>query len=563
MKKRKVTKLIIRLLLLTILCFLISLIAKIVIGTLIPDVIFELKYWWRFNNSSMKSLSLIFPLFHSFHLQKSQKERLEIQRNSIKNEKSCKNCFLTKTPMIQYVGNMKLMIGWESNYPLPLPLQMHIKIIRAPARGAKGEITTEKRNNGKIEKEKVIFINDYKSLDDMHYYYRVMLTEPFSAGKRLEYSIKSESKILYSNSFKLLEEYSINSNNNQTFNGNHIHHRHLVNPIANDMKIQIGIIGNTLNGKTVTCGLYRNIKDHKPDLLIHLGNMVNNIDSPKDWQRYYDCASTSIPMLITMGNHDLNQELKRSIYISEHQQYSRQEALISSESPSLSLPLSPPWFAITIANTRWIILDSNESEDEQIKWLDQELGHLQSQKALFRIVLIHVPPFYLSHFSNSHSNPHSSSSLPLDKSNNFQFPSLFNHLPLDGEENYNDNQREELPLFSTNRLVPIFEKFRVNLVLCSHQNNYQRGFRNGVYYLISGGGGNSSEGGNHHIDDNNKKIMTDPKVYTKVINKHHYIIMNINEEEIVINVMDINERNLDQLKIPKAITRKFKPSEII
>lgn len=442
MIKRKATKFTIRLLLLILLCLLISLVAKIFIGILIPDIIFELKYW----NYNQKA-----------------------SRMSAK-------CFLIKNPMIQYIGSMKLMIGWESNCPiLPNPT-MHLRIIR----------------KSKIESEQTISIDNYTLLDSKHCYYRTVLNETFPIGKRdLEYSIKSGSRVLYSNSFKVLKEDSI-KNSNQV------------------MTTKVGVIGNTLNGRSITCGLFQSIKDHKPDLLVHLGNMIINSSSLKDWQRYYDCASMSIPALISMGNSDLIQGTTRPIYISDQQ---------STE----NFPFS--WFATTIAATRWIVLNSNESEEEQVRWLEHELSHSQSQKATFRIVLIHMPPFSI----------HAAAMLENDDDGNSVIAN------------------KDSLMFGVDRLVPIFERFKVSLVLSAHQSNYQRGFKNGVHYLISGGGGN-------HLDD---EKGFDHKVYTKTIVKHHYMIMDINEDEITVNVMDMKEKIMDQVKIPKALTRKFKPSEIV
>jgi len=77
-------------------------------------------------------------------------------------------------------------------------------------------------------------------------------------------------------------------------------------------------------------------------------------------------------------------------------------------------------------------------------WLDAQLSSHEAREARFRIVVIHVPPFC--------------------------------ERWIDG----NAKLREQL--------VPRMERHRVNLCLSGHMHGYQRGFSNGVHYVISGCG---------------------------------------------------------------------------
>lgn len=111
------------------------------------------------------------------------------------------------------------------------------------------------------------------------------------------------------------------------------------------------------------------------------GDMVNSGNSIDEWNDYWfkpletlNAAQTT-PVIYARGNHD-----------GEH-------ALAYAYS---ALPGNEAWFAFDYGNSRFIFLDSEVStstEIQQYNWLQSELSRPETQRAAFRIVCFHRPPY--------------------------------------------------------------------------------------------------------------------------------------------------------------------------
>lgn len=101
-------------------------------------------------------------------------------------------------------------------------------------------------------------------------------------------------------------------------------------------------------------------------------------------------------------------------------------------------------FAFTHADCRFICIDYATMLPDIESWLPQELQSEASRSARHRFLFIHVPPY--------------------------------SELWIDGSQELRD------------RLVPLLEAHRVDICFSGHTHNYERGWKNGVHYVISGGG---------------------------------------------------------------------------
>jgi predicted phosphodiesterase len=264
-------------------------------------------------------------------------------------------------------------------------------------------------------------------------------------------------------------------------------------------EIEIAILGDNQIGSTSFIKICRNIAKRYPHLVVHLGDMVERSWMHSNWQtQFFDSLghwsdlSLMSAFLICQGNHDVYSSAKyRSDYFS------------SSNEPSDAY-----YHSLTMGSARWIILDTNDESEEQVTWLEEELNSPESQIAPFRIVLCHVPPFL-----------------------EFWEPKAWKN----GESSW--------PVYVKERLVPLFGRYRVDLVISGHQHNYQRGRHNGVTYVISGGAGG----------DIDKVKVQDEHVYEVTAFQHHYLMMRMSSNQLIITAYSLSNCILDTIKVLKQI----------
>ncbi|KAF7730807.1 hypothetical protein EC973_001325 [Apophysomyces ossiformis] len=226
---------------------------------------------------------------------------------------------------------------------------------------------------------------------------------------------------------------------------------------------------NQFGMKTFTTVLGK-IAEHQPiHYLLHAGDAVQNYPSLREWQTdfvgplTYHQLGQHMPMIYAHGNHDHDRT-------SEYH-YTR------------SIPSKDPWFSFSLANgaIQFFVLDSNLDWARQEEWFQQELASEASQKAQFRIVVVHIPPFL-----------------------EFWDPHAWFQL-----------RESEWGAFIKDRFVPLFNEYGVDLVISGHQHNYERGERDGIQYAIIGGAGG----------DLDHERVADWGMYESSLLDFHYVIM--------------------------------------
>ena len=177
----------------------------------------------------------------------------------------------------------------------------------------------------------------------------------------------------------------------------------------------------------------------KPNVLLAAGDLVDKGNRYSDWCRQlYQPAQPllcSVPWFPVRGNHD------GEYYLTDQM---------------LPGPTGKSYYAYSYGILRVVVLDSNldyTPRSPQLKWLHQEVKSLAWQKAGYRLVSFHHPPF----------------------------TAMWDGLYHDGE------------VLGRSVLVPLLEKVRADVVICGHAHSYQRGCRvtpyGKTYYLVIGGGG--------------------------------------------------------------------------
>jgi len=173
----------------------------------------------------------------------------------------------------------------------------------------------------------------------------------------------------------------------------------------------------------------------KPRIVIHVGDVVGNGDNYDQWQtEFFGPAADlmrEVPMYVAIGNHEHN----------THWFYDL-----------LSYPKPENYYSFDYGSAHFVIVDTNQPYDDQsaqYKWIEADLASAAAQKSDWLFVAFHHPGY----------------------SEGWDSPGY------DGEEDVRTY------------LMPLLEKYGVDMVFNGHTHDYERGVFNGVYYIISGGGG--------------------------------------------------------------------------
>ena len=252
-------------------------------------------------------------------------------------------------------------------------------------------------------------------------------------------------------------------------------------------RLRIAVVGDNQNGTRVFRKALAVMTRTNPDIILHVGDMVQDPYNDLDWQKqFFDPLKLSGLMqdkrfIITQGNHDVHGK-SRAAYFAPLNELKGQPAGY--------------YYAQTIGTTRFIVCDSNTEDPRQLEWLRNELLGEESQKAAFRIVSVHVSPFI-----------------------EYWDPMAW----IQGEKRW--------PCYVRNNMVRIFEQGRVDLVISGHQHNYQRGRLNGVTYIVTGGGGGKLDA---------QRVEEFDSIYQTTVISHHLVMLDITPRKIRVTMHQIN-----------------------
>ncbi len=194
--------------------------------------------------------------------------------------------------------------------------------------------------------------------------------------------------------------------------------------------LTFAVLGDTRTQHEVHRRVVERLLAAAPDFVLHTGDLVADGNDPALWETFFEIERdllTRVPFYPALGNHEGNSPL----YF-EH----------------FDLPGNERWYTFEHENARFICLEVDGSADyepgsEQYVWLEQTLA-ANTQPWLF--AFFHFPPYTSAE-----------------------------------EAGYERSLRRAL--------VPLFERYGVDVVFNGHKHNYERNEVNGVTYVVTGGGG--------------------------------------------------------------------------
>lgn len=218
----------------------------------------------------------------------------------------------------------------------------------------------------------------------------------------------------------------------------------------------------------------------RPSAVFHLGDMVERATSKRDWARFNEITAhlrSQAEFFPAVGNHD------------------NDSAFFFRNFPYLS---SKRWYSLDRGGVHFIVLDccsKLEPGSPQYGWLEADLK-ASKRKPGFIAVILHDPIFSSGH-----------------------------HLPQPA---------------LVQALVPLLEGYGADIVFSGHDHNYERSYRNNIYYVISGGGGAELRG------------LERANPYSQVFKKtNHFCLISVSGKVMKIEVIDIDSRLIDSFEIQK------------
>jgi predicted phosphodiesterase len=178
------------------------------------------------------------------------------------------------------------------------------------------------------------------------------------------------------------------------------------------------------------------IEKTNPDLVFHTGDLVTDGLDTEQWPRFFDIERVMLDKTAfypVLGNHERNSRRFYEFF-----------------------DVSTPYYSLDWGGVHFVLLNSDLGNSalsaqaresfwaEQLRWLDEDLA--KAQKAEFRVVVMHHPPFTA----------------------------------------VKSRQTGDTPVKA---MVPVFEKHKVSVVFSGHDHNYQHHLNKGVHYVVTGGGG--------------------------------------------------------------------------
>lgn len=229
--------------------------------------------------------------------------------------------------------------------------------------------------------------------------------------------------------------------------------------------------------------VFRQMQTVDFDLVLHLGDLAYERGTPSEIERkffaVYEPLLRSVPVYVAAGNHDYSTDrgapLRRAFLLPENGGPAGLER----------------WYSFDRGDVHFVALDSEDLVEEQVRWLERDLA---ANERPWTIVFSHRPPFS------------------------------------SGEHGGDPELRR--------RIVPLLERWGVDLVLSGHEHDYERfEFGSGPVYVVSGGGGRDT-----------REVGTSPHTaFSEAV--LHFVYVEVRGPTLTLHAIDGVGREFDQLRL--------------
>ncbi|HOD36346.1 MAG TPA: metallophosphoesterase [Syntrophales bacterium] len=242
----------------------------------------------------------------------------------------------------------------------------------------------------------------------------------------------------------------------------------------------MAVYGDTRGNPDIHRKVIAGIMKFSPRAVFHAGDLVRRGGGPQEWAEFKEIIaplSGKAEFFPVRGNHDAGS----SHYFE-----------------AFTLPGNEKWYSVERHGVRFVLLDTNSRltpGSEQYRWLEAELLRF-ARKDKFVAVVLHHSPFSTGIFADEKK---------LQK-----------------------------------KIVPLFEKYAVDIVFSGHHHFYERLRVRDVTYIVTGGGGDPLHFQFRHRPDS-----------AVFMNVHHFCIFHVSGDELILAAYDVDLNPIDQHRIRK------------
>lgn len=203
--------------------------------------------------------------------------------------------------------------------------------------------------------------------------------------------------------------------------------------------VRFSFLADTQEGYDIAHIFAQQIRDFDGSFVLHGGDLVQTGNDFNEWFKFFEAMSPAVSrqvMFSVPGNHEYRWNVKLPMW----------KYFFNMEGTDNYYSMKVGQGTIIALNTNFI--DDPSLRFKQLAWLKEELA----KPSKWRIVFFHHPPFSRGFFNG-----------PLSPKRE--------HLMI--EKDY----------------VPVFEEYKVDLVLSGHSHLFEHSIKDGIHYLVTGAAG--------------------------------------------------------------------------
>jgi predicted phosphodiesterase len=222
--------------------------------------------------------------------------------------------------------------------------------------------------------------------------------------------------------------------------GNELGNSEFVTATERTVPFTFAVIGDTRTNDTVHQSVIKSMMADDPLFYLSTGDLVSDGQAESNWLNFFRIEQPLMqqaPFYGVIGNHDISGSTSVTLY--------RKHFVLPENSPS-----PERYYSFNYSNVHFTIIDflqSYQSGTAQYKWIESDLAEASQNPQIEHLfVFIH-------------------------------------HGPYDSGSGHGSNTT------ARTYLVPLFERYNVEIVFSGHNHDYERGKVNGISYIVIGGGG--------------------------------------------------------------------------
>ncbi|MEN8193787.1 MAG: metallophosphoesterase, partial [Bacteroidota bacterium] len=265
---------------------------------------------------------------------------------------------------------------------------------------------------------------------------------------------------------------------------------------------KFAVLGDTRSRHDIHKRILEGILQHDPLFVINTGDLVGNGRDISDWEAFFKVNNKlmrNIPYYPVLGNHEKDSQYYYNFF---------------------DLPNNERYYSFHVGDALFVMLDSEGEEISEPNYITDENSE-KFWKNSFKEYFI-MQKKWLEKV------------LEINKEAGFVF--VVQHKPLYSIKKSRVEDTNKYREFWGD----FFEQHNVQVFINGHDHHYHHAMKNGVHYITTAGGG----AGLYETDTPQPETVKFSKI-------EHFISVNVNIDDAVLNVIDIDGNEIDKIVVKK------------